>query len=119
MDKREPITVRKFLLKKFPTNEYMDCPVPKHYWEIMDEYASLVSAEKEAELEAEEKKVILLEAKLSTKEAAIKELVTGLEKIEKECKESGLKHCDVEDPLHMAIYHSLHLAKPLIQKYKQ
>ena len=31
--------VRKFMLKKFPTNEYWDCPVPKHHWEIIQEYA--------------------------------------------------------------------------------
>jgi hypothetical protein len=31
--------VKKFLLKKFPTDLYMDCPVPNSYWEIMQEYA--------------------------------------------------------------------------------
>lgn len=31
--------VRKFMLKKFPTNEYWDCPVPKHHWEVIQEYA--------------------------------------------------------------------------------
>lgn len=35
----EEITVKKFMLKKFPTNEYMDCPVPKHHWETIQEYA--------------------------------------------------------------------------------
>lgn len=30
---------KEFLLKKFPTNKYWDCPVPKHHWEIMEEYA--------------------------------------------------------------------------------
>ncbi len=33
------MTVREFMLKKFPTNEYMDCPVPKHHWETIQEYA--------------------------------------------------------------------------------
>ena len=33
------MTAREFLLKRFPTNKYWDCPVPKHYWEIMEEYA--------------------------------------------------------------------------------
>lgn len=33
------ITVKQFLLKKFPTNEYIDCPIPKEYWPIMQEYA--------------------------------------------------------------------------------
>ncbi len=35
----EEITVKKFLLKKFPTNKYFDCPVPSHHWETMQEYA--------------------------------------------------------------------------------
>lgn len=34
------MTVKKFMLKKFPTNEYMDCPVPKHHWETIQEYAT-------------------------------------------------------------------------------
>lgn len=33
------LTVKKFMLKKFPKNEYMDCPVPKHHWEVIQEYA--------------------------------------------------------------------------------
>ena len=33
------MTVKEFLLKKFPTNKYWDCPVPRHYWPIMKEYA--------------------------------------------------------------------------------
>lgn len=32
--------VRKFMLKKYPPNDYMDCPVPKHYWEVIEEYAT-------------------------------------------------------------------------------
>jgi hypothetical protein len=27
------------MLKKFPTNKYMDCPIPKHHWETIQEYA--------------------------------------------------------------------------------
>lgn len=37
--KVKQMTVRQFMLKKFPTNKYMDCPVPKHHWEIIQEYA--------------------------------------------------------------------------------
>lgn len=37
---REKLTVRKFMLKKYPTNVYMDCPVPKEYWEVIQEYAN-------------------------------------------------------------------------------
>jgi hypothetical protein len=33
------MTAKEFLLKKFPTNKYWDCPVPKHHWDIMEEYA--------------------------------------------------------------------------------
>ena len=32
-------TLKQFLLKKYPTNEYFDCPVPKHYWDVIQEYA--------------------------------------------------------------------------------
>jgi len=42
------ITVKHFLLKKFPTKDYMDCPVPKHYWEVMQEYAEAYHADKAA-----------------------------------------------------------------------
>ena len=31
--------VRAFLLKKYPTSQYFDCPVPKEYYEVMQEYA--------------------------------------------------------------------------------
>lgn len=31
--------VKQFLLKKFPTWKYYDCPIPKEYWELFDEYA--------------------------------------------------------------------------------
>ena len=32
-------TLKQFLLKKYPTNEYFDCPVPKHHWDVIQEYA--------------------------------------------------------------------------------
>jgi hypothetical protein len=44
--------LKKFLLKKFPTNEYMDCPVPKHHWETICEFATLVAEERCREKEA-------------------------------------------------------------------
>lgn len=48
--KEEEITVRKFMLKKFPTNEYIDCPIPKHHWETIREYAeAYASQEKKKE----------------------------------------------------------------------
>jgi len=31
--------VRQFMLKKYPTKDYFDCPVPKHHWEVIQEYA--------------------------------------------------------------------------------
>jgi hypothetical protein len=43
------MTVRSFMLKKFPTDKYMDCPVPKHYWEIIQEYAELYASIKDIE----------------------------------------------------------------------
>jgi hypothetical protein len=42
--------VRQFMLKKFPTNEYMDCPVPQHHWETIQEYASQCTAPLEARI---------------------------------------------------------------------
>lgn len=41
----DQITVKKFMLKKFPTNEYMDCPVPRHHWEVIQEYAEAYHAQ--------------------------------------------------------------------------
>lgn len=35
------MNVRVFLLKKFPTDKYLDCPVPKNYYGIMQEYAEV------------------------------------------------------------------------------
>lgn len=46
--------------------------------------------------------------------AEIKRLREGIDKILKNCKESGLKMCDTENKLHMAIYFSLHTAKQLL-----
>lgn len=42
--------VRQFMLKKFPTNEYMDCPVPQHHWETIQEYADQCTAPLEARI---------------------------------------------------------------------
>jgi len=44
------MTVNQFMLKKFPTNEYMDCPVPTHYWETIQEYANAYHESKVKEL---------------------------------------------------------------------
>ena len=35
----EAETLKQFLLEKYPTNEYFDCPVPKHHCELIQEYA--------------------------------------------------------------------------------
>lgn len=45
------LTVRQFMLKKFPTNEYMDCPVPKHHWETIQEFADQQTASLQKEFE--------------------------------------------------------------------
>lgn len=44
------MNVRKFLLKKFPTNKYFDCPVPKNYYGVMQEYAEAYHESKVKEL---------------------------------------------------------------------
>jgi len=31
--------LKQFLLKKYPAKDYFDCPVPKHHWETIQEYA--------------------------------------------------------------------------------
>lgn len=46
MKTKEEPTVRKFMLKRFPTNVYMDCPVSKEYWEVIQEYAESYHQEK-------------------------------------------------------------------------
>jgi len=43
--------VKKFLLKKFPTNTYIDCPVPKHHWETMQEYADYLQFSKDKQID--------------------------------------------------------------------
>lgn len=37
---KEKLTVQKFMLKEFPTNEYMDCPLPRHHWVTIQKYAN-------------------------------------------------------------------------------
>lgn len=80
-EKQSELTVRKFMLKKFPTNEWMDCPVPKHHWETIQEYADKYSQSLSTEIErlkgerqaaldtlrGESQKVKELELKLSGK----------------------------------------------------
>ena len=57
------MTAKEFLLKKFPTNKYWDCPVPKHHWGIMEEYAK---AYHESELKKIKPVCIQCGAKLKT-----------------------------------------------------
>ena len=33
------MTVKKFMLKKYPPSKWMDCPIPKCYWETIQQYA--------------------------------------------------------------------------------
>lgn len=33
------MTVKQFLLKKFPTKDYFDCPISKEHWETIQEFA--------------------------------------------------------------------------------
>lgn len=51
------MTVRQFMLKKFPTNKYMDCPIPTHHWETIQEYADQYAADKIREKDEEIERV--------------------------------------------------------------
>lgn len=55
--------VRQFMLKKFPTNEYMDCPLPQHHWETIQEYADQCTAPLEARIRELEEGWISVEAR--------------------------------------------------------
>lgn len=33
------MTPKEFLLKKYPTHRFFDCPVPKRYWKDMQEFS--------------------------------------------------------------------------------
>ncbi len=35
------LTIRQFMLKTFPTNEFIDCPISKEIWPYFDKYADL------------------------------------------------------------------------------
>jgi hypothetical protein len=35
------LNVRQFMLKTFPTNEFIDCPISKEIWPYFDKYADL------------------------------------------------------------------------------
>ena len=50
---KEEITVRKFMIKKYPTDKYMDCPVPQHHWETIQEYATEYADQQLSEARAE------------------------------------------------------------------
>jgi hypothetical protein len=43
---KDGLTVRKYMLKRFPTDEFMDCPVPKEYWTVIQDYAEAYHASK-------------------------------------------------------------------------
>ena len=38
------LTPRRFLLNKYSTSKYNECPVPQHHWEDMKEYAEAYHA---------------------------------------------------------------------------
>lgn len=57
--------VRKFMLKKFPTNKYMDCPVPQHHWATIQEYAYQCTSQLREELD-----------QLTSFEVSVKSLLT-------------------------------------------
>lgn len=46
-------------------------------------------------------------------------LVDALEKIQKWCNDAGLKEVQTDNPIHMAIYHSLHEANTALQSWNQ
>ena len=46
MTKETKTALRKFLLKKFPTNEYMDCPISTETQELIAEFAESLARER-------------------------------------------------------------------------
>lgn len=35
------MTLREFLLKKYPPSKWMDCPIHKRHWKNIEEYAKI------------------------------------------------------------------------------
>lgn len=53
------INIRDFLLKKFPTNKYFDCPIPKEHLSLFDEYADTKAIQVEAKVKPEKKNILM------------------------------------------------------------
>lgn len=51
-------------------------------------------------------------------EDLIEKMAKAFELIKVWCKESGLKHADIGNSIHMAIYHSLHQAQTALTDYQ-
>lgn len=105
---KEEMTVKKFMLKKFPTNEYMDCPVPRHHWDTIQEYAEIYHESKLQPLfEAKDKDLKLfarsitaLNNEIGVMEKEIDELKTKLkDKLPYECVFSygEVKFCHIRN----------------------
>lgn len=56
--------------------------------------------------------------KLVAAEEQLDKMAKAFELIKVWCKESGLKHADIGNPIHMAVYHSLHQAKTALTDYQ-
>lgn len=69
--------VKEYMLKKYPTDRYFDCPIPKEYWEDIQQFSDQQTSELKAkveeqanQLEAEEqaKEIVSLKKQLSNEE---------------------------------------------------
>ena len=57
--------------------------------------------------------------KLHAANEQIKKMAKGFEEIKAYCEKSGLKEAAIDNPIHMAIYHSVHLAEQCIVEYNK
>ena len=75
------MTPKQFLLKKYPPKKWDDCPVPKEYWDDMQEYAEKCHEDKIKRLLPASKEMVsflLVNALRSLSEAQMADLCFSL-----------------------------------------
>ncbi len=84
------------------------------YDELKQEVAILKEVNNEALklTEKAQQQCQLLKDKADKMEAALKNII-------KWCEDSKLKDCAIDNPVHMAIYHSLHLSRNALSAWKE
>ncbi len=84
------MTVKEFMLNKFPTNMYIDCPIPRHHWETIQEYADKYHNAKVRNISLNKETPIIGSFRLVSKNCVNSNLTASW------LQKKGLEHCQCE-----------------------